>query len=210
MRLSAALALFALALPGCSTLSALGGGPSRDVFELLPQGTGFQCSRAQAGELVVEQPKARSTLDSDRIMIRPSDLQVQYLPDAQWGDKAPEMLRTMLVRALKDTGAFTNVGRAPLGVAGDLALLSEVNDFNAMASGRGAVVRLSVDAQMLRESSGRIASRGRFVAEAPAASTGTADLVAAFEVASRDLVTQMTEWSLRAAGVNPATCRQGG
>lgn len=204
---SLAMAL-TLALSGCSALSALGGGPTRDVFELLPQsGAPQQCTRTRIAELVVELPKARSALDSDRIMVRPSELQTQYLPDAQWGDTVPVTLQTLLVNSFANYDAFAYVGRTPLGSSGDFALISEIHDFNAVTSGQGAVVRLAVDAQMVRESDARIVSRGRFVAEVAAPTTRTADLVAAFDTAARDLVDRMTDWGLRAARVDPASCR---
>lgn len=199
--------VLALALSGCANLSALGGGGTRDLFELLPRETEPRQCAGRAGELVVELPRTRSVLDTDRIMIRPAALQAQYLPDGQWGDAVPVMLQTLLVQSFGRHDVFAYVGRTPLGGSGDLALISEIRDFNALASGDGAVVRLAVDAQMVRESNVRIIARGRFAAQEVAPSTRTEDLVQAFDRAAGDLVDRMTEWGLRAAGVDPATCR---
>lgn len=208
MRRLIALVAASLTLSGCSALSVLSGGPRLDVFELLPHDdTPLQCRSGRRAELVVELPKTRSTLDSDRIMVRPSALQTQYLPDAKWGDTVPVTLQTLLVRGFGRYDAFTHVGRAPLGVSGDYALISEVNDFNAEVTEGGTIVRLAVDAQLVRESDARVMSRGRFQAVQPAASTSTDDLVVAFDRAGQDLVSQMTGWGLRGVGVNAANCR---
>ncbi|WP_199260106.1 ABC-type transport auxiliary lipoprotein family protein [Paracoccus binzhouensis] len=208
MRLTAALLMLTLTLPGCAALKALEGEPDRDVFELRPPSDQPQrCGRGRLAELVIEPPKARGTLDTDRIMIRPNQLQTQYLPDARWGDTVPVALQTLLVRAFGTYDAFTHVGRAPLGVAGDYALISEVQDFNAEVSGKGAVIRLTVDAQMVREMDASVVARGHFAATAEAPSTKTADLIPAFDAAGQQLVAQMTDWGLRAVGVNPARCR---
>lgn len=210
MRLTAALMIAVITvLPGCAALSALQGEPDRDVFELRPPpaATGGSCGRGRVAELVVELPKTRGTLDSDRILIRPSALQTQYLPDAVWGDSVPVTLQRLLVQSLGGYDVFTNVGRAPLGAAGDFAMISEINDFNAEVSGGGAVIRLSVDARMIREMDASVVSRGSFSATSQAASTRTADLIPAFDAASQQLVAQMTDWGLRAVGVNPASCR---
>ncbi|MCZ0963739.1 ABC-type transport auxiliary lipoprotein family protein [Paracoccus benzoatiresistens] len=208
MRLSTTVLAFGLCiLSGCGTLSAMTGGPERDVFELRPPAPATGCGRASIGELIIEPPKARSTLDSDRIMIRPSALQTQYLPDAQWGEAVPEMLQRLLVQSLGATGSFGYVGRAPLGISGDYALISEIEDFNAELTAEGVVVRLTVNAQMVSELEADIVSRGRFAAAVPAAGTRTADLIPAFDAAARQLVTQMTEWGLRASGVNPRQCQ---
>lgn len=209
MRLIFALAAASIALSGCSALSVLSGGPRLDVFELLPHDDAPRsCGRGRGGELVVEQPKARSTLDTDRIMVRPSALQTQYLPDAKWGDTVPVTLQTLLVRGFGRYDTFRHVGRAPLGTSGDFALISEVNEFNAEVTADGAtVVRMSVDAQLIRESDARVMSRGRFQVVQPSASTSTDDLVVAFDAAGQSLVSQMTNWGLQGVGVSPASCR---
>lgn len=206
MRLTAALLALGL-LSGCGALSALQGEPERDVFELRPPAAVTGCGRASISDLIIEPPKARSTLDSNRIMIRPSPLQTQYLPDSQWGDTVPDTVQRLLVQSLGATGSFGYVGRAPLGLAGDRALISEIEDFNAELTPDGVVVRLTVGAQMVSELEADIVSRGRFAVVVPAGSTRTADLIPAFDAAARQLVAQMTEWGLRASGVDPNRCR---
>ena len=208
MRLTVALLMLTLTLPGCAALKALQGEPDRDVFELRPPSDQPQsCGRGRIAELVIEPPKTRGTLDTDRIMIRPSALQTQYLPDSRWGDTVPVTLQTLLVRGFSLYDVWTHVGRVPLGTAGDYAIISEINDFNAEVAGRGALVRLSVDARIVREMDATVVARGNFVATSEAATTKTSDLIPAFDAASQQLVTQMTDWGLRAVGVNPARCQ---
>ena len=210
MRLSTALLIAIIgALPGCGALSALQGEPDRDLFELRPP-PALSCGRSRVGELVIEPPKARATLESNRIMIRPSALQTQYLPDAEWGETVPAMLQRLLVQSLGATGSFDQVGRAPLGLSGDVALISEIRDFNANLTAEGVVIRLTVDAQMVSEMEADVISRSRFAVFIPAASTRTADLIPAFDRATRQLVTQISNWALRTSGVDPDGCRQSG
>lgn len=206
---SSRLSLFALIafLPGCAAISALEGEPDRDVFELRPPAfERTRCGRTGT-ELVVELPKTRGTLDSERIMIRPSALQTQYLPDAQWGDTVPVTLQRLLVQGLGSYDSFSHVGRAPLGLSGDYALISEIDAFNARIVNEAVTIRMTVSAQMVREMDATVVSRGNFDIEVPAAGTKTADLIPAFDLAGQELIAQMTEWGLRAAGVNPASCR---
>lgn len=208
MRLPVFLLALTTTLSGCGALSVLSGGPNRDVFELRPPAmTATQCGRGQVGQLVVEPPKARGTLDTERIMIRPSPLQTQFLPDAQWGDTVPVTLQRLLVQSLGSFNVFSHVGRVPLGLSGDFALLSEIEDFNAEVDGRAAVVRMTVDARMVREMDASVVSRRRFAVSVPAASTKTADLIPAFDAAGQQLTAEMVEWSLRAVGVNLSNCR---
>lgn len=207
MRLPTALLIAATAsLPGCGALSALQGEPDRDLFELRAPAA-LSCPRSRIGELVIEPPKARGTLDSNRIMIRPSALQTQYLPDAEWGDTVPAMLQRLLVESLGATGSFDQVGRAPLGLSGDVAMISEIQDFNVDLSADGTLIRLGVEAQLVDEMEAKVIARGRFAATVPAASTRTADLIPAFDAATRQLIGQMTAWTLDAAGVDRSACR---
>ncbi len=208
MRTVTTLLLLPVLLSGCGLMRLLGGDPDRDVYELrAPQDVSGQCSGRRSTELIIEQPKARGTLDSDRIMIRPNALQVQYLPRSQWGDTVPVMLQNMLVGSLEAYDAFGRVGRVPLGAAGDYALLSEIVDFNAEVNAEGALVRLRVDAQMVDEMSASVVSRRRFAVSAQSPGTSEKELIPAFDQASKTLVAEMTDWGMRSLGVNPAACR---
>ncbi|MBU3028902.1 ABC-type transport auxiliary lipoprotein family protein [Paracoccus marinaquae] len=206
MRTPLLLLALTTTLSGCAGL--LQGGPDLDVYELrAPDFEATRCGRGRIAQLVVEQPKTRGTLDSERIMIRPSPLQTEYLPDAQWGDTVPVTLQRLLVQGLGSYDVFGHVGRAPLGLAGDYALISEIDDFNAEVAGEETLVRLRVSAQLVREMDASIVSRGSFEVTMPAAGTKTSELVPAFDLAGQELTAQMTDWALRGVGVNPASCR---
>lgn len=197
-----------LLLPGCGAMSLLGGEPNRDVFELRgPEiGTG-QCGGAKVTELVIEVPKARGTLDSERIMIRPSVLETQYLPDAVWGDPVPVMVQRLLVETLGSYDTFGHVGREPLGLSADYAMISEISSFNAELLEQGALIRLAVEAQLIREMDATVAGRARFEATSEAPSTKTADLIPAFDAAAQELIAEMSAWTLGRVGANVANCR---
>lgn len=198
-----ALLSLILLLPGCGALKALEGEPDRDVFELrAPPVTAGQCSGGRGTQLVIELPKTRETLDSTRIMIRPSVLETQYLPDAIWGEPVPAMVQRLLVETLASYDAFGHVGREPLGLAGDYALLSEISSFNAELQDKGALIRLTVEAQLIREMDASVVGRSRFEVTTDSPSTRTADLIPAFDAASLQLITEMTAWALGRAGVS--------
>lgn len=209
MRLSAALLVLGLTatLPGCAALRALEGEPDRDIYELRqtpdpPQ----KCARGRLGELVIQEPTTRGTLDTDRIMIRTDALRTEYLPDSRWGDDVPTTLQTMLVRSFGNYDVFSYVGRAPLALNDNYAIFSEIVDYNAEVAGKGAIVRLSVDAQMVRVSDARVMSQEHFRTTATSSTTRTSDLMPAFDKASQQLISQMTDWGMKTVGVNAAHC----
>lgn len=187
-----------LSLGGCGAISALSkAGRTLDNYELRGQQTAPARANNRGLQLIVEPPVVASSLDTARILIRPSATEVQYLPDGQWTDTPAKMLQTALVRELDDTGAFGYVGRVPLGQGGDEAIISEIIAFEAqLQPGGGVVTRMRVSAKIVREADLRIRSTRSFDVTVPAASTKTADLVAAMQSGMVQLVGQMRQWTL--------------
>jgi cholesterol transport system auxiliary component len=141
-------------------------------------------------------------LDTDRIMIRPSPLQAQYLPDVRWSETAPVMVQRLMLRSLEDTQGFRYVGRQPIGPGGDYALISELTDFQAEASAPGvAVVTLRLTARLVREEGLEIVASRTFTSTAAVASTETPALVDGFDRASRVLTGEVAEWTLDALDI---------
>ena len=198
-------ALLVLTTSACGGL--LGGGPARDVFELRNTGPAMSCARTRAMQVVVEEPKAAGPINTERVLVRPNPLQIQYLPDAQWGDRAPVMVQTLLVQRMSDYPLYSHVGRVPLGSSGDYALLSEIGDFSAVVQGKDAVVTLKLSAQLVNEMSARVTSRQNFAVSVPVQGTSTPAMMAGFDQASQQLIEQVSGWAAGALGGN---CRPAG
>lgn len=205
------LLLSALALPlgGCAAVSAIGGAATPlDAFDLrLPPGTGPRAAGGPlARALIVELPEVTGALDTDRILIRPTPLQAQYLPAARWAEPAADMMQTLLVRTLEDSGALRYVGRQPLGASGDFALVASLTDFQAELGAGGAVlVRIRLSARLVREEDISVLASRVFEAVQPAPSTEAQPLVEAFNAAAARLVPEVSVWALRAIGARLAS-----
>ena len=193
----------ALALPGCGALGALGGRPL-DAFELRAPETVPQARRASARDLIIEVPDAGAALDTERIMIRPNPLQAQYLPGARWTGSAPVTLQTVLVRAFEDANAFRFVGRRPLGSTGDVALVSDLTDFQAEADpdNRAATVRVRLVARLVREADISVLASRTFQTTVPVASTDPLVVVQGFNAATDTIVPEIVSWALGRLGVS--------
>ncbi|MBF9031144.1 hypothetical protein HKCCE3408_12140 [Rhodobacterales bacterium HKCCE3408] len=193
---------FCLLLAGCGTLGALGSASRPlDVYELrAPTDIGQASGSPLQRVVTVELPETSGTLDTDRIMIRPDNLQAQYLPDARWGEEVPVMVQTLMLRSLSSTGGILYVGRRPLASSGDYAIVTELVDFQAEARETGAVVQISMTVRILRESDAVIFATRTFSSEAVAADTDTETLVAAFDTAMSDLLRSFTPWAMARMG----------
>ena len=197
MRLPAVLLAIAL-LPGCSALSALSDATSvLDVYELRAPETVPQGAQRPL-DVIVELPTTTGALETDRIMIKPSELQAQYLPDARWGEEVPVMVQSLMLRTLQETEAFRYTAREPLGLSGDIAIVSDIIDFQAVADpeGEGATVDLRLRVQLVQEDGVRILASRTLEGRARATSTETPAIIEAFDAASDALLTDFAAWVL--------------
>ncbi|MGJ8602700.1 MAG: ABC-type transport auxiliary lipoprotein family protein [Marivita sp.] len=185
-------------LSGCAAISAVSDAATPlDVFELRAPDTIAATSRAQiARDVIVELPTTSGALSTDRIMIRPNALQAQYLPDVRWSDPTPIMLQTLMLRTIEATGAVRYVGRTPLGVSGDYALVTEIVDFQAEVTPQGdtAEAQITFLVRMVREQDARIIASRTFAASAPSASTETTAVIDAFSAASDQVLVEFARW----------------
>ena len=193
------IALAALtALSGCAAISAVSDAATPlDVYELRAPDTITATRGAPApSDVIIELPTTSGALSTDRIMIRPNALQAQYLPDVRWSDTTPVMVQTLMLRSIEATGAVRYVGRTPLGVSGDYAIVTEVIDFQAQVTpdGDSAVANITLLVRMVRERDARIVASRRFTASMPATSTETNAVIDAVSGASDQVFAEFAAW----------------
>lgn len=201
MPINVAAALCLSIVSGCSTISALGSAAEvLDVYELqapdgLPEGP------VRALEVIIEEPTTSGALQTDRIMIRPDPLQAQYLPGVRWGDTTPVMVQTLILRTLEGSARLRYVGRRPLGISGDYAVLTEIVAFEAAVAeeGEGAVVTLEMIGRVVRDSDTRIMGTRTFSRAVPVPSVDRDDVIAGFDLAARQLFAEHGAWVLSVA-----------
>ncbi|WP_341211441.1 ABC-type transport auxiliary lipoprotein family protein [uncultured Limimaricola sp.] len=196
---AAGFGLFLL-LAGCGALDVLDRASAPlEVFELRPPEIDGAAGASRPLDVIVELPVASGSIATDRIMIRPDPLRAQYLPDARWADPVPQMVQTLMVRSLGDSAALRYVGRSPLGVGGDYAVLTEIIGFHAEAfAAEGAQVEIELLVRLVRESDAAVVSTRRIKAAAEAPSTDSPALAAAFDRAVRTALGDFVGWVLGA------------
>ena len=98
-RVSLFLALLAMSgLSACAGIGTLSRAATpSDLYALTPKST-FSSSLPRLNQqIVVEEPTATSAVDTDQVAVMPNPLQVQYLPNVRWVDRAPLIVQTRLV-----------------------------------------------------------------------------------------------------------------
>lgn len=198
--------LVAAALSGCAAIGSLNtAAAALDAFELRAPAD-VPVARSQQGiDFIVEVPSASGAIDTDRILVRPTATQVAYLPDARWTAAAPVMLQSALVETFLRSNAFRYVGRRPLGVSGDVALVSDLVDFGAEVRGDGAVIEVTLVARLVREEDAAITATRTFTRSVPVPDTRSATILAGYEAATGALLSDVAAWVLSTRGIRAGT-----
>ncbi len=198
------LAMFCtVILTSCSAISALdSAGRPLEIVELRASASQIATRGRAPRDLIVELPSTGGALDTDRIMIRPSPLNAQYLPDVRWPDPTPAMLQTLILRSLENTQGLRYVGRRPIGQGGDVALVSELTDFQAEQTGPDAArINLRLIARLVREEDAQVVATRIFTARAEVPSLKTTALVQGFDLATGTLLSNLTGWAIETLGI---------
>lgn len=194
--------LVAPLLAGCTGLTSLGSVTEPiELYDLTPKSTYDADLPSISAQLVVEEPTAASSVNTDRVAVKPNAYEVRYFPRARWVDRAPLMVQTRLVESFENTGRMTSVGRQAIGLSSDFTLVSELREFQAFVRDGaedgplGVLVQLNV--KIVQQPQGLIVASRSFGEEVTAKSEETLDVVAAFDRALGQTMRSAVQWTLR-------------
>ncbi|WP_330083982.1 ABC-type transport auxiliary lipoprotein family protein [Methylocystis iwaonis] len=147
-------------------------------------------SVATAGPvLAVREPTATPPTSSPRVVVRAPDGSVALLPDAQWSEPLPRLLRARMIEALQRRG----VAASWIGYGSNRALATDIRRFEIDAARNVAVVEIA--AYIVDESSGATRAGRSFAAEAPTSETIGPDAVRALAQAAAQVFAQTADWA---------------
>lgn len=189
------------ALSSCGALSAVStASDPLDTYTLSPLSPGGQ-RQGGSGHIVVELPTAGGALATDRILIRPTTLQAQYLSDGRWSDPVPALVQTLLVGSLLNRADFRLVSRVGAGLLPDYTAMTEIQAFEAVLipsatdpETETAQVHITLHMTLIRESDRAIHATRQISASAAATSDSTLALVASFDAAMQVVLAETVNW----------------
>jgi cholesterol transport system auxiliary component len=182
--------LAALLLAGCASFST-----PPQTFDLEAPGGAPAGSAATRTQLLIAEPTAVRTLDSQQIAIQPSTLTVEYLADAQWTDRLPRLVQLRLLQAFQNTGRAGAVGVPGQGLAIDFQIVTEIRRFEIALEESAAIVEISVKA--LNDRSGVVRASQIFQARVPLQGAGNPAYVVALNQAFSQVTDEIVAWTLR-------------
>lgn len=192
----------ALALSACA-LPDLGSGPPPDLYVLSPKSTFSDDIPTVTWQLVVEEPSTAKGIDTDRIAIAPSPLEVKYFGGSRWADRAPRMMQQLLIQSFENTKKIVSVGRQSIGLRSDFVLKTELREFQAEKTPEGGtVVRVRMNVKLVRPALGQIVASESFEWVDAAASENVPDIVKAFDEAVGKVLKRSVTWTLKSGDEN--------
>ncbi|MBB4187515.1 ABC-type transport auxiliary lipoprotein family protein [Sinorhizobium terangae] len=186
---SAVIFSLAMALAGCGTRAAV-----NDTFSLAtaPIVKGQASTNRQ---ILVPEPTALQTINNDRIVIRLSRSELQFLAKAQWGDRLPRMVQDKLVQTFDNTGNVKGVGKPGQGLAIDYQLITEIRSFEVSTEGADTAV-VEIYAKLLNDRDGTVLTQKDFRAAVPARAPNSPAFVAALDAAFAQVAADIVSWTL--------------
>ncbi|CAD7045419.1 ABC transporter [Pseudorhizobium endolithicum] len=186
----AVLSLVVILASGCGSKA------KNDTFDLsiTPAGTG---PAVRGRQILVPEPTALKPLDSDQVVVRVSEAEIQYLANSQWGDRLPRMVQSKLVEAFENSGRLGGVGKPGQGLAIDYQVVTEIRTFEVDTSGAD-VANVEISVKILNDRNGTVRAQQVFRASAPVSGSENRDFIAALDRAFAQVGAEIVEWSLRA------------
>jgi cholesterol transport system auxiliary component len=208
LRLASALLVLVLGAGGCTTIASLNSSARPvDTYALNP--VPAQPGAGGGRRLIyVAEPVAAGAFAGDRIVMKPSPIEVTLLGDGRWVQPAPALLRTLLARSLANTGRYALVSTSTVGPLPDFTLTADIDSFQAEllpSGGAPARVVVAMTLTVLRDVDGRLVSSHRFSRSTEAAGTDARSIVLAFDAATGALLRDAVSWATAVMTGSPRT-----
>lgn len=184
-------AVISLLLAGCGTKA------SNDTFSLtstpiIASKTGV----AKGRQILVPEPTALKALDSEQVVVRLSNSEIQYLSNSQWSDKLPRLVQAKLVQAFENTGKLGGVGKPGEGLAIDYQVQTSIRSFE-VTTGANSSGTVEIFAKLVNDRNGSVHAQQVFRATVPVAAAGNANYVQALDQAFAQVTSDIVAWTLR-------------
>jgi len=169
----------------------------RDTYEISAPRNLSAIRGATRAQILVKLPTALKSIDTDRLIVRPSPAVITYLAGAQWSDTVPRMVQAKLVEAFENTGATGATAKPGDGLVIDYQLVSDIRRFEI--SNGEAVIEISI--KLLTEKTGLVRETRIFTASTPAAGETGEAYVAAFDASFDELSRSIIRWVVGASRI---------
>lgn len=189
----------AFVLTGCAVKLPGSGTPPR-IFVLSPKSTFDENLPVVDWQLLIDAPIAAAGLNSSRIALRQSQIELQYFANAAWTDAAPKMVQRLMIESFENSDKIVSVGRQAVGLRADYILSTELREFQAEYEGKdsGAApdVRIRINTKLVKMPQRTIVASKTYDYLIPAEGADLLSVVKAFDQALGKALKRIVGWAI--------------
>ncbi len=203
-----ALSLAVLAM-GCSFEFPGTGAPVR-MYILSPKSTFPQNLQKVDWQLLIETPQSPAGINTQRIALRDSPIELGYFDRANWTDLAPKMVQALIVESFENSNRIVAVGRDSIGLRADYILQSELREFQAeypKALPRDGeetgfdspppLIRVRINAKLIKLPRRSIVASSNFENTVVASANSMEGIIGGFDEALGKSMKRLVAWTLK-------------
>jgi len=195
------LALAAIAVAAGCSVNLPTGGPAPELFVLTPKSTFAENLPRADYQLVVELPVAAASLDTTRVAVMKTRTNLDYFANANWIDRAPQMIQTLIIESFENSDKIVAVGRESVGLRSDFNLRIGLREFQAeIYDASNPVVRVRINAKLVQMPQRTIVGNATFERALPIpVGASTSAIVEVWDEALGKCLKGLVEWTLKTA-----------
>lgn len=200
----AAASLFATAtlVFGCA-LELPGSGDPSQLYVLTPKSTFPDDLISVDWQLLVEKTTSSAGLDTPRIAVAYSAIELDYFARSNWTDRAPQMVQRLIVESFENSERIVGVGGDAIGLRSDFLLKTELREFQAEirkkkdGSQDGLPrIRVRLNAKLVKMPQRIIVASKTFEKVVPAEEKSMKGIIIAFDEALGRTIKSVVIWTL--------------
>lgn len=214
------IAFATLVLSGCIDLPISSDEAPR-LYVLTPKSTFPKDLKSVSWQLLVDAPVSPAGLNTARIALQDSPIELRYFSLASWTDFAPSMVQALTVESFENSGKIVSVGREQIGLRADFLLKTELREFqaeyeeripaNATALGPSESppwARVRINAKLVKMPQRNIVAHQTFERRIRAKANTMSDIIDAFDEALGKALKAMVIWTLQTGETQMASDRK--
>jgi cholesterol transport system auxiliary component len=173
-----------------------GSRPPPREFRLTPKTTFDELPKVD-WSLAIARPDAGPAVDTTRIAVVRSGVEVEYYAEARWVDRPPAMLQPILVRSFRNSGAIEVVGDDRAAFRPDFVLKTDLVTFQAsQEQGKPPAARAVISMSLIQMPRRNVVGTNEIGRTVEAASGDLIAITAAFDDALGKVIKRVVEWTL--------------
>jgi cholesterol transport system auxiliary component len=181
-----------LLVAGCSLFR----GPPPETFDLFGPDAIPRLSQGTAAQILIPEPSALKTLDSERIVVA-SGSRLFYYPDAQWPDRMPKVYQARAIEAFEKSKKAKAVGRPGEGLSIDYQIITNIRSFEFREESKdGGYAHVEVFVKIMDDRNGRVVATRTITGDAAITENTAAHVVAGVDAAMSQVLIELVRWTL--------------